>query len=1744
MQKSEQNEPNQKEVFNAHQENGKESLGLGLRDQVAGLKKQLRREAGCVSEIAQRVAGLKELQDVNRENQNRAPETFEHSRIRPRSLEPEVLKGNILGLNQTAIDAWTTAEQFKGLAEEITKQIGELDLGELRDLRQAYALLADLFLAVKKAQQHLNRAEKTVKSANTLGELYPDAVLKSAGFETEGELQRKIFEITDKIWDLRRQMFGRLRNKNAIRVLEAEESRLKQIKVQLRQETIALPGFGASRVYGQLESIINMAIVDMVEHLRLLYERRLEELKPSGSVGESFDETFVKGLKRENSNSYDSLLIASRYAPYGRNYLQRYMLNRHQAKIMSQMSPLEEAVCRIKRSGLHPQKLTEQESMNQCAVWLDLQEWETFKNTPQVKEKLGAEDIKAFEELVGRTAAEFTEQAGTSHAVENIYSFPSGETWPKALLYYRFNSFGGYGRRLAGFVNQLAESQTEEIKHHQSRSETALLKLIRAHPDFWENRIGNPEYRDFLERLKTDPEFLAAIGEKFYPERDIQAMAITEGSSVDYDLNTQTVQIPAKTFPDLQLQPGKLIHKGTPEYEEVLLALRKNLVDNLTSFFGSEEDEIDITVYGGETGSVVRMPTKQLDYFLNKYGKPADLQGQEIIDNPAYKEAQQQLGALAKEQFIRGGEVMQKLCLDIIARLPPEEDLSSVVGEVRQSLQNGASESWLRNVIQCAVHRGNQADKQLAACLLNYVADPNLPHNYSNQRIFNEVSSKAKELFTCYAFGAELTEREINNFLRASGEDIEPLDLQGAKKWLGDYRQANPGLRYFSGHLNSYVELAKIPDSVGLLKKLSAYGYAALNEAEWPYLKQIAENEASIFNELELLRSVSPKTLWLDSLSNLDKCRQMAAQPEWLETLRILSAYGYVYSHVHFNRLEEMTSQKDRLVRETEEIKTLNPNFTYAVLNQDGGIEPYERFLRDTNYNTATLKKIQGRLNLAEFKPENWAKLLVLYVAKEDIIFLPENWQKFLDEAFSQQETKNTDLVLAKLRESYTNFLNSSPNKLSPEVIFLLGIIDRAGGAGHLKHVERLGEFMWLLRQQLLTMKASLVLKEGLVGGLRTMEQRFTKERWSDEERSAFYGVSKEILTATPTLYEAFLRVFEQLSAKELKGFTQELLNLYQARLMILQNVERKNDSRGLLKLQQDLENLITGLAGATDTERPQFLVQAKTANLEVLKSGFKQRFGLLKIPEKWEGETMRYLQNFATYLGNINGRNQGRENLIVFYLGLNLNNEWQLFRQHQPIDVTKYFEGEKLKFIQEYLKAREGLNILTTEALGIKPEEVKDFQDLLQEETAYYSLGQVETIDVKLGNLNRNLMELGDEDAYPNRKDKLALRLCKKEGKKVNEVLAKTFQKLNRKEASLSVAEQSVLMEIQGIFGVIEWNKAEAKRVQDEVRAISLVANMLEIFKTQNVEGEIQKLQSRLTPSQQIIEIFNRLGEEFEPQSGALALSQDLEYLENIIVKNRHKLTPEDNQVLDTYLNSIREQMSVLEKIYDVSRQQLIKIGQSIHPQRNELLHTRVEELKKIVHASSEVKEILSRVTSDFNLIIENMRQCLGCTKKEANNDTNLTFGDSNKFYCLSSRPGVKGSLADEVVFLAPVEYEGKKSLSFVMDQVYGNKSADVLFAHVGALAKKIKQLRTRSSAAKISVVISQAALASSGLDTQLFIDRLGGLEIKPAKVRALEKVKVNIPASASGDHYVEIGDGQAREIKIREIKGILLEM
>lgn len=809
-------------------------------------------------------------------------------------------------------------------------------------------------------------------------------------------------------------------------------------------------------------------------------------------------------------------------------------------------------------------------------------------------------------------------------------------------------------------------------------------------------------------------------------------------------------------------------------------------------------------------------------------------------------------------------------------------------------------------------------------------------------------------------------------------------------------------------------------------------------------------------------------------------------------------------------------------------------------------------FTEVSSYDEQDRKKFFDLINTTTYRtdPESdlgWAKNTILYVNEVEeygVLHRDQNRKDKMVDLFSG-DYKN--MALREMTREWKDFLNSDANLLPPQIRLVSKIIDEAGGAGNMKHVESLGNLISQVQSTLDNKKTTDGTVKEIKSMLSVLENRFSKEKWSQDEISEFYNLSKDILEAAPSLYTTLGPIFENISSpKDMKKFMSDIFPFYQTQLVIQQNISGENttyDPRGLVEMRSSIKEFANKLE--QDKNETDVFESEKLRLLEIAKDGFKNRFGLLKVPENFTKENLRSIQNTIRYMGNISQRTPERESLISLYLGLELDNKWGDFRGGKEINFGEYISEKQLQTIAPLLEEKQKSYELLSEVSGIEMEKMSKFQDLLQEDVSNNLVGDIQTIDIKLGNIKRNIDELVDPDIYQTQKEKDVLDIFSAEGKNVNAVLSKLYGISTGKSIQLSEEDNKIKQKIESIFSVNDWTPNKVKEIQDEIQPIGLVTSMVNKMQEEKVEENIAELQARLVPNNQIIEIFNKLGEEFHQESGALALSKDLSYLENIIIKDANKITGEEKEVVKNYIDSVREKMKDMENVFDHVKQYFEKIKKSSHIENNPVLKSRISEIEKVIYSQDTSSVITSQMTKDLNLIIENMRQCLGCIRKEANNDTNLSFGDYNKFFMMNQSEKEKGSISDEIVFFVPITMpDGSKEMSFVMDQVYGSKSSDVLLGNISAVYKKYQVLKKEFPDARLSVSVTSSAMKSVGLDGDILEKRLRDTINKKVEVVNFEELNALIPKSSLSDNYVEFGkNASARQSGERQYSGLVLK-
>ena len=835
----------------------------------------------------------------------------------------------------------------------------------------------------------------------------------------------------------------------------------------------------------------------------------------------------------------------------------------------------------------------------------------------------------------------------------------------------------------------------------------------------------------------------------------------------------------------------------------------------------------------------------------------------------------------------------------------------------------------------------------------------------------------------------------------------------------------------------------------------------------------------------------------------------------------------------------------------------------FGGFSGDSDIELREKIFSLRGYNKETLQSKLADLELEridkllianpqlEIDEKNWQGLLTAFIRIQSNIYgnysPSDTSREIINDLFKQDKVK--DFCLGQLQKNWQNYLRSgSREKLPFSLSFLTFFADYHGGIGHLGQLEAINNFIRNFNEVLDRQTTVTKTQSELFQGLLTMEERMFRERWGNEERADFYHTSSDILKAAPSLFSSYLGFFQELNQTDLRRFAKEIYPFYRAKLALMEKNDRSGRRVYEVKELVNLRNNIEAFSGQIKTQGKALEAQrAKLVN--ELTELFKERFGIIKIPEDFTNEHIRSLINISMYLANLHNRDEEKTTILGFYLSLMINERWDEFRRGVVIKPEDYLTLDKSRIIQNLLRERESLNPLKPENLGIKEEEMLPFLKLLQQETQNLVIGDVETINVKLKNVILNLRGLEDLDLYPELLDKQRMSLLVDFGNKaIGSTVAKMYQNLSGKTIQFSEEETTISKRVEEIFknNQLELAPENLKQhFQNGIKPFATVINLLQFIKETNVEDEIKVINNLLQPSPKVIEFFNRLGEGFKPESGALALSQDLNYLDNLIVKKEEEITPEEKNTLTEYTEKIREQIIRLQDIYDQIKNKFISLKQGSGSTQNQLLRDKLEEIEKIINDQSTQQPILSTMTNNLNTIMENIRECLSCQTSGSNNDTNLTFGDMNKFYLYSQAESQqKGSIADELLFLEPIAHQdGIKEMAFIFDKVYGNKTPSILINQVETILKKYKDIKRNFPNINLSLFISDPAMSSSGVSPESLSNKLKE-SLKGEKFLIQnEKIEVDLIKSAFGDNYVEFSGG-SRSYGEREVEGLHLRL
>ena len=913
--------------------------------------------------------------------------------------------------------------------------------------------------------------------------------------------------------------------------------------------------------------------------------------------------------------------------------------------------------------------------------------------------------------------------------------------------------------------------------------------------------------------------------------------------------------------------------------------------------------------------------------------------------------------------------------------------------------------------------------------------------------------------------------------------------------------------------LTKIERLVKYSENLANIKNMGSDSLLLRSDILAFAINEISDEQFNILlSEIELIHSV---VSGLGILHSPDKLKLFLNNPS-IAIFKILNQLDLTYTLPFIQDVEIKIGEQLNRMQNSEETKK---EFTRLFINKE---------IKKIN----TLLSKDGQIEVGKY---NWESMLIAYIQSQTHNFrfdsLSQASTEKINELFSNPKVRN--ICLNGFRDLWISHLESGkPEEIPFSLVLLTEFIHECEGAGPLSQIDSLSSFIYDFRKVFSNETINNDIKIKAINALLEVEQRFDKERFSNQDRTEFYNISRDFLNIDLELFSDITQLFKELNPSHLKEFQREIYPLYRVMIVL--------DNQNL----SDLKNNIEGLSRSISSG--DFSVELhKQILIDQIKSIFKDKMGIIKVPEELKEDHISSIKNISYYLASIHDRDSQKEAILSLFLSLKLNGQWDDFISGKDIDIDELLAPEKVQELLYLLEQRKQLNPLTSSNLGILENDIPEFMKVLQREEEKIVIGNIETIDVKLGNIVVNLQGLIDLDLYNNPLDRQRMQLLIDWGnKKINSAIAKIYQSLENPDRNIQFSEEEEQIK-QQIAKIVQDNnltltkQALKQYFQDEMRPYAAVINLLTFVESEKAQQEIDSLRSLLEPTQEVIDIFQRFGEDFKPTSGAMALSQDLQYLDNLIVKKTSELKPEEISLLQDYISKIRERIVLLEEVYNKIKDKFTALRQGMISRENPLLEEKFNQISAIINAQTTQQTVTSTMTHDLNTMIENIRECLSCSIGGFNNDTNLTFGDTNKFFITSrSETQTTGSIADQIVFLEPItRADGLKEISFVLDKIYGQNTPIILENHVDTILSKVRQIKKRFPNIKLSIFVTHSALSSSGTSSDMFINTLSNKKIQAVS----ETVNVNVVNSAFGDHYIEFGGGE-RSFGERSVNGVII--
>lgn len=650
--------------------------------------------------------------------------------------------------------------------------------------------------------------------------------------------------------------------------------------------------------------------------------------------------------------------------------------------------------------------------------------------------------------------------------------------------------------------------------------------------------------------------------------------------------------------------------------------------------------------------------------------------------------------------------------------------------------------------------------------------------------------------------------------------------------------------------------------------------------------------------------------------------------------------------------------------------------------------------------------------------------------------------------------------------------------------------------------------------------------------------------RYSDVEMANYYEQYLAGVRRLPDATRSVVQIFDMLPQDK------RLYVAYQEGVLAPLSV--------LATLSAEVENLDIGavvnicagareeLSQAQDQASQEKSIEIFSAQMkELLRASVEKVFGL-RIPDV-SPEQVDAILPLVTYSTHIAGKNEDKVALLGLFAALRLSGQWDAFKRGEPVDIDKYLTDELRAKVKTYQEKRGELDIFfqsDDSPLHISAEVMPKWFKKLAEPSETVLTGESRGVLDSIHAIDAMAKDILDPDNFQEGQEQLIWQLVQEFGvKKVGGALAKRF-----KEGGFT---DEVITSDVGVrlFGQAQGNEKQRLPVwQKLTKCFGQIVGFAEKIQQAGLHERISSVDALLIPSKEIIDIFHKIGEEMSTESGVQSLTEDVEYLESLLLKNQQNVTPEELGRAQQYLSSVKKEITALYHMRDELKVAFETMARAAG-QTTEIssrLSERIKGFQSVFEkTTSDSVTYIATMTGDLVDVIPNIRQCLGCKTSECNNDTNLTFGDRNRFLLLGRRAGdaAGSSRSDELVTMQKTVGDGQERYSFVMDNVYGDRARDILLANVSAVVKKMRELRRVSPDTPLDVFVTASGLSSCNVDEQYLQTRLKK-EFKGLTIASVTR-EVHIAQSASGDGHYEIGGGFGGRVKsgVGSVSGISIE-